>query len=372
MYNFKKIAALGLALTMALGSSLTAFASETTGTDFTQGTGNTTKDVTGTGTEEYIDKNIMKVTMPTDTTYAKFFDYKLDPQGLIAEAKSYAGTDITGTATGIVFMNDNNGKKTISNTSDVFKITNKSSIPVDLGINVQLTGGHADITASTTSDFSGTGDDEATIYLGLKETNDIERALSTTATDFNAILFTGASQYKTTWDSTNNKYVYAAVDNAKFKDFTFTITGAINKSLSADTWAGITGTIGNTTVNKKNPPAITVKISLTPVTDPATVTLKWTTDASKNEVLQVAKTTAASGKGGFATTDYEAIYVNGRALASGASVDTNGYLLIPLENIYANYGTWSSADSKAKAAVKALIKSVKTTKEDATTFYGEL
>lgn len=377
MYNFKKIAALGLVMTMALGSSLTAFASDTTSQDLT---GKTTADksVVGTGSEEYVDKNIMKVTMPTNDAIAKFFDYKLDPQGLIAEAKSYAGTDITGTATGIVFMNDNKGKKTISNTSDVFTITNKSSIPVDLGVKVQLTGGSSDITASTTSDFSDTaGDASKAIYLGLRATNDVERALSTTETSYDAVLATGASQYKTTWNGT--AYEYKVIDNAKFKDFTFTVTGAINKSLSAATWATITGDVAGTgrTPVKKTPPVVNVKISFTPIEDPATCTLKWTTDASKNDILQVGKVTADSGKGGFVTDDYAKVFVNGREVASGFTVDEKGYLLIPLEDIYPLYKTtpaWGSADSKDKSAVKALIKSVKTTKTGtgAVTYYGEL
>jgi hypothetical protein len=384
MYNFKRIAALGLAMTMVLGSSLTAFASEATSQDVT-GKVTTAKEVIGTGSEEYIDKNIMKVTMPTDAAIAKFFDYKLDPQGLIAEAKSYAGTAITGTATGIVFLNQASGKATISNTSDTFKITNKSSIPVDLGVEVKLEAAASSAMdvdlVSTTSDFSGSGDSAKAIYLGLKATNDIERALSGTAITPNAVLLSGASQYATTWDATANKYVYAAKDNAKFSDFTFNLTGAINKTLGNDTWASITGDVGGAgrTPTLKNPPKVSLKITLLPVADPLSATLKWasvTTNGTKVDVLTVAKKDAASGKGGFVAADVEALYVNGREITSANyTIDENGFINITLEKIYANYYTdWAAetATTAKKNSVKSLIKNVKTTADDKPTFYGEL
>lgn len=381
MYNFKKIAALGLVMTMALGSSLTAFATDTN-QDVTAKV-DTAKEVIGTGSEVYIDKNIMKVTMPTDAAIATFFDYKLDPQGLIAESKSFAGTAITGTATGIVFLNQASGKATISNTSDTFKITNKSSIPVDLGVEVKLEAAAAtpmDITlASTTSDFSTTADAEKAFYLGLKATNDIERPLSGTAIEPNAILLSGASQYATTWDSSANKYVYAAKDNAKFSDFTFNLTGSINKALGNDTWATITGDVGGAgrTPTLKNPPKVSLKVTLLPVADPLAATLKWasvTTNGAKVDVLTVAKTGAASGKGGFVAADVEKLYVNGREIATADyTVDDNGFINITLEKIYANYyADWADAATTKKTSVKSLIKNVKTTADDKPTFYGEL
>jgi len=376
MYNFKRIAALGLAMTMVVGSSVTAFATESTSQDVSQAV-TTAKEVVGTGSEEYIDKNVMKVTMPTDAAIAKFFDYKLDPQGLIAEAKNYAGTAVTGTATGIVFLNQANGKATISNTSDTFTITNKSSIPVDLGVAVGLSGGTI-TEISSTSDFSGSDATNA-IYLGLKATNDIEHALSTTDTHYDALLLSGASQYATTYDTTAKKYVYAAKDNAKFSDFTFNLTGAINKSLGSDAWAQISGEVGQgRTVTPKTPPVVKLKVTLTPVADPLAATMKWasvTTNGVKTDVLQIAKTGAASGKGGFVAADVTKVYVNGRDTAF--TIDDNGYINVTLEAIYGNYynvtkAPFADAAAATKTAVKALIKNVKTTATSKPTFYGQL
>jgi hypothetical protein len=383
MYNFKKIAALGLAMTMVLGSSLTAFASGPS-TD-ADGDINAKVDgdgieVVGTGSEEYLDKNIMKVTMPTDAAIATFFDYKLDPQGIIAEAKSYAGTAVTGTATGIVFLNQANGKTTISNTSDTFTITNKSSIPVDLGVTVKLEAASSDpldvALASTTSDFSTTADASKAFYLGLKATNDIERALSGTAITPNAVLLSGASQYETKWDG--SAYTYAAKSGAKFSDFTFNLTGTINKSLGNDTWATITGDVGaaDRDMTLKNPPSVSLKVTLTPVADPLAATMKWasvTTNNGKEDVLTLAKVGAASGKGGFVAADVTKVYVNGRDTAF--TIDDNGYINVTLQAIYGNYyasNTWGDATAATKTAVKALIKNVKTTATSKPTFYGQL
>lgn len=368
MYNFKKIAALGLAFTMVIGSTVTAFATDADGDVNASQTSAT--EITGTGTEDYVNKNVMKVTLPTSERMNAIFDYRLDPQGLIAKSKSYAGTAVTGTATGIVFLNTANGKSTISNTSDPLTITNKSSIPVDLSVEVALTaadGGLALSTVSTSSDFSG--DDAAkAIYLGVKGTYDVERALGGTAVKPDTTLLSGESQYTATWNT--NKYEWAPIASPKWKDYTFTVTGAINTSLANSTWATVSDA---GVVTTKNPPVISFKYKLTAVKDALPVTLKWTTDSSKNDVLQIAKSGAATGTGGFEADEITKLYVNGVEIASADfTVDAKGYATVALEKIYANYkDDWSTADSKAKAAVKALIKSAKVT-TSAAGLYGEL
>ena len=367
MYNFKRIAALGLAFTMVLGSGVTAFAEDN---DVTANQSSATE-ITGTGTEDYVNKNVMKVTLPTADRMNEIFDYRLDPQGLIAKSKSYAGTAVTGTATGMVFLNTANGKNTISNTSDPLTITNKSSIPVDMSVEVKLTAadsGLALTTVSDTSDFKDAdGDDNGkAIYLGLKATNDVERALSGTAITPDTTLLSGESQYTAAWNT--DKYEWAPIASPKWKDYTFTVTGAINTALENSTWATVSDA---GVVTTKNPPVITLKVKLTAVKDALPVTVKWTTDSSKNDILQVAKTSAATGKGGFVAADVAKLYVNGREIAD-YTIDDNGFITISLEKIYAGYGTWADADAKAKAAVKALIKSVKTTQTSKPTFYGEL
>lgn len=396
MYNFKKIAALGLAFTMVFGSTVTAFATDPdpapasdpdiTATQ-TEGT-----EVTGTGTEDYVNKNVMRVTLPTAEKMATIFDYRLDPQGLIAQSKSYAGTAVTGTASGVVFLNTASGKSVISNTSDPFTITNKSSIPVDMEVSVVLEAAQnnplALTTVSSTSDFTSTDSSGNTtpngkaIYFGLKATNDVERALSDTAITPNTTLLSGASQYTATWVAGANagdpgEYTWAPIANPKWKDYAFTVTGAINKALANDTWATIDSD-GKVTTN--NPPTIKLSVKLTAVEDTLPVTLKWTTDSSKNDILQIAKASAATGTGGFVANEVTKLYVNGREIPEtttqtgtvpGFAVDEKGYLTVSLAKIYdGEYGDWDDADAKAKTAAKALIKSAKAI-TSGPVFYGE-
>lgn len=379
MYNFKKIAALGLAFTMVFGSTVTAFATDPDPAPDPDVTANmaSATEITGTGTEDYVNKNVMKVTLPTEDRMNAIFDYRLDPQGLIAKSKNYAGTAVTGTATGVVFLNTANGKNTISNTSDPLTITNKSSIPVDMAIEVKLTaatGGLALDTVATSSDFTDEANAAKAIYLGVKGTYDVERALSGTAVKPDTTLLSGESQYTATWvpgeDDDPGAYTWAPIASPKWKDYTFTVTGAINTSLANSTWATVTDA---GVVTTKNPPAISFKYKLTAVKDALPVTLKWTTDTSKNDVLQIAKSGAATGTGGFGDDEITKLYVNGIEIDSDDfTVDAKGYATVALEKIYANYkDDWSTADSKAKAAVKALIKSAKVT-TSAAGLYGEL
>lgn len=368
MYNFKKIAALGLAFTMVIGSTVTAFATDSDGD--VNASQDSATEITGTGSEDYVNKNVMKVTLPTEDRMNAIFDYRLDPQGLIAKSKSYAGTAVTGTATGVVFLNTASGKSTISNTSDPLTITNKSSIPVDLAVEVKLTTTSGGVEAiSTSSDFTGTNASNA-IYLGIKGTNDVERALGTNAINADTTLLSGESQYTATWAT--DKYTWAPITNPKWKDYSFTITGAINTSLANTTWATVED---DGDVTAKTAPAISFKYKLTAVEDALPVTLKWTTDSSKNEILQIGKTGAATGKGGFVADDYTSVYINGREVtAANVVLDSNGYLTVALEKIYAGYKTtpaWVDATTKDKSEVKGYIKSVKTVKASSPTYYGE-
>jgi hypothetical protein len=370
MYNFKRIAALGLAFTMVFGSTVTAFAddNDVTASQDAQTT------ISGTGTEDYVNKNVMKVTLPTADRMNEVFDYRLDPQGLIAKAKTYGATAVTGTATGIVFLNTASGKSVISNTSDPLTIINKSSIPVDLAVEVNLVAadsGLALTTVSPTSDFTGDGAGKA-IYLGIKGTNDVERALSGNAIKPDTTLLSGESQYTSSWDSSTSKYTWAPIASPKWKEYSFTVTGAINTAVANSTWATIAD---NGTVTTKNPPTITFKYKLTAVKDALPLTLKWTTDSSKNDILQIGKAGAATGTGGFVAADYGKIYINGREItASDAVLTETGYITVALEKIYPGYKTtpsWANAVAKDKTEVKGYIKSVKTTATDKPTFYGE-
>lgn len=90
----KKVMALILAAAMMAGSSMAAFAAdansaESEGTSF-----------------EHVNKDVIDVTLPTDTAVATVFDYYVDPEGAIKSAGTLLdGTAITGNDDGVYFVN---------------------------------------------------------------------------------------------------------------------------------------------------------------------------------------------------------------------------------------------------------------------------
>lgn len=361
--NFKKIVAFTIATTMVLGSSLTAFATEAT-TDIETGTAATSgKELIGTGSEAFVNKNVLKVTVPTDVS--KVFDYKVDPQGLIAETGSFAGTAVTGDATGVVFKNT--GDK-ISNESDPVVVTNKSSTAVEMAITLKLTAasdGLATSVMADSDDFTTTANASKALYLGVKATNDSERAMGASDVTVGNILLSGEDQYEAKWAT--DKYVYEEKSDAKFDDFEFTVVGAINKSLAPTTWATVAD---NGTVTVKNPPAISVKFTLTQVKDalPAGV-------AFVGDDLYVWNANAAdlNVDGGLGTTAPTAVTVNGKSVTVSDFQLVAGYGLITFDKIAPLFTSKAVDDLTAeeKTQIKNYVKAVKATFASAT-FYGEI
>jgi len=90
----KKVMALILAATMVVGSSMTVFAADANGAE-SEGT-----------SFEHVDKDVIDVTLPTDTAVANVFDYYIDPEGAIKSAGSLLdGTAVTGNEDGVYFVN---------------------------------------------------------------------------------------------------------------------------------------------------------------------------------------------------------------------------------------------------------------------------
>jgi len=159
MRNMKKIAAVVLAATMVLGSSLTAFADDPAG-------GNSGS-ISGTGTSEgHVEKQVLNVVLPTVEAGTSPFAYTMDPERLIqgTDAAKYAdGTTFPAeeTDTGVYFLT---GTNTYANTSNVLQAINKSSCAVTLTVKVKATAGANDITLATSATPAT---DAAELYLGL-------------------------------------------------------------------------------------------------------------------------------------------------------------------------------------------------------------
>ncbi len=153
--KIRKIVAISAATSMVLVPA-NVFAADTESTDGATNAGST---IEGSGSvEEFINKDVFKVTLPTCD-----IDFTIDPQGLLGKADK---DTYTGGAGAVYFKNAGESTDTYSNESDPMTIGNKSSYDVDVSFSVEVTipdgitmAESEDALASVTS---------PSLYLGLK------------------------------------------------------------------------------------------------------------------------------------------------------------------------------------------------------------
>lgn len=230
MRNLKKVAAITLAMTMAMGSSFSAFAE-----DPTSGT------LSGTGeVEGVVDKDIVKVILPTTTDAETTYNFKLDPEGLI---KATAAAKYPSATFGEGSMFFQNAADSYSNTSNTKEITNKSAVPVDITITATVTAGNENLKINSDSAF--TDDTSTSMYLALTDTAADSPQVEAASSEGVAVLTTTmqplADSYKISYNDSEGKYEYVLKDDADivgdFETYEFALTGACNTS--AD-WSQLT------------------------------------------------------------------------------------------------------------------------------------
>lgn len=253
MKGFKKLVALGVVATMVIGSSVTAFATETTqnlSSDPAGGVAGAEQTVTGEGTENYINKKVFKVVAPTQALEDAIFDFITDPQGLIVETEAaQIGEVEIAEDTGVFFKNkDEEGNVVaISGTSDPLRLINKSTSGVSIAVKVKLKEATSDKYAggySTTADFTGSGDSSKGLYLGLASTGNAVKPLTDTQATFSNYAKSAYELFAVTWDSEATTPAYAFDIPAENADaapvYEFTVSGALNRVLADTTWYKVT------------------------------------------------------------------------------------------------------------------------------------
>lgn len=122
--NLRKLMAGTLAVTMVIGSSMTAFAADQTGS------------ATGTGDSVgHVDKEVLTVTLPTNTD--NVFDYHVDPERVIDLAGSLKdGTAVTKNNDGVYFKQKDN---TFASSSEAVEFEGKNSVKVDVSVAAAVT-----------------------------------------------------------------------------------------------------------------------------------------------------------------------------------------------------------------------------------------
>jgi hypothetical protein len=234
----KRLAVGTMCATMVLGSTMMAFADDTTNGSST-----------GAGTVEgSVSKDVFKVVVPTvtDGTY----DFILDPEGLIAASKNsssskddYTNADFESGAT-LLFKNDksNGDSYDYSSTSSAVKVTNKGTTKVDVTITAEV----KDLGAvAIAADDTFADDTSASIYLAIKDGASTPNVAAVDTTTKKATL-TGtmdavdASNYEIKYDSSEQKYIYelkSGTLDSSFPTYSFALKGAAN---AAGDWSSLT------------------------------------------------------------------------------------------------------------------------------------
>lgn len=335
MKKMNKVMALGLATTMLLGSTVTAFAAPGDSAEAVTGGG------TGSGAAVHMD--VYSVTVPTGDALTKAFDFVVDPDGLVAKTEAAFGEDVTlGDNAGVLFKGETKDSKLqVSGTSKELPIINKSAKIVSLKIEPVV----KDSTASdkyaagysSTKDFSGSGDDEKGLYFGLIATGEAEKALSATAATINSVILSDADEYelKATNASNATTYSYAAKDGAEGKTYNLQVTAALNYALPESTWKKIE----DAATTALGMPTLEIKFTPTQVKAKAG---QAATDADGN--IWFAVPTGTDEDGGLGTTAPSDVTWNGKTVT--ASVEA-GWGKITWADLIDAYNTAMGTDFDA-------------------------
>lgn len=194
---------------------------------------------TGTGSSEgHLDKEKLNVVLPTIASGSTPFNYTMDPERLIQETNGVKYEDFTFPAvdsdTGVYFQT---GEKEYKNTSNTYKVINKSSCNVTIDVDVQATAsaGGKDIALATAAPADSAA--TAELYLGLTAGNET-KAVSMTKATISKTIAGNENNFETVYK--NNAYAYEekATLAGPWKAMDISMTGAVNKkAIAADTTA---------------------------------------------------------------------------------------------------------------------------------------
>lgn len=310
MKKTKKMMALALAASMVMCSSFTALAEDPA----PLGSGNTTAEGT---VEGHVDKEILKVVLPTVAAGSSAFSYTMDPERLIqnTEKAKYAdGTTFPAEAsdTGVYFLT---GDKTYANTSNAYQVINKSSCNITLTVKAQAKQNTANDIPLATSDTPSTT--AAELYLGLSVGDDTttptviksdEQTITKTIPGKSDNFTVGV---KTNADGTKS-YTYQEKSTAtQWKAVKIKMTGAVSKNV--------------TITNETTAPTVDVTWSWNKAATDATAA----TDVVDVTVTPPTVTLTAAGvitiSNLTAEQNFASVAINGNNVDADAEWDTENY-----------------------------------------------
>lgn len=237
MKNYKRFAALALAATMVVGSGLTVMATDADA-PAAPGTGSST----GTGEYEgYVEEtSVFSVTVPTDASATKGFNFFVDPNGLLA-ATNYArisGATAADFETGasLFFERTPDADATpavvkYGKDSEEITLTNKSSYEVNVEVSATVTGADKITLGEVKDDTTN-----PTIDLAIVSGSDTA-AITAEGGKLVGTIAGEDSNFEVKWNATDSKYEYGLKDDADdtaWKTYSFHLTGACGGTWAED------------------------------------------------------------------------------------------------------------------------------------------
>lgn len=182
--------------------------------------------------EGSVETEIYQVILPTNTK--GIYDFILDPQGLINKTKAAAYDGKTFEEDSTVFFERSDGEAEVdySSTSDAITIVNKSSVAVDISLDVKIEesslGGIV-----LTEDKEFTDDTSPSFYLALIDgENEIPIGKDGISLDV-TVEAAPDGAYEYSYDIESEKYTYKLkkdLHDIQFDEYSFQLTGAANEN----------------------------------------------------------------------------------------------------------------------------------------------
>lgn len=258
--KFKRLMAMSLVTVMVAGSSMTALA-DTSGSGTADGTG------TSNG---HVEQKVVSVTLPTSV--GTTFDYIADPEDLVGQTKNSetnkgktkTGTEVLANTDYIYFHNaaiTADEDKDIaaqtegySSTSDTVRVTNKSSVAINLSVTAAVNANANNMAIADTAAELANATTTPTVHFDL-----LTKAKGANAATTTAVTTTGTgdakvsqakienisvagteANFELTQSGTGNEgaYSYAVKSGVKDKDWNYvdiSLKGACSKATTTDT-----------------------------------------------------------------------------------------------------------------------------------------
>lgn len=221
MRKYRKFSVLVLSLALAMCSPISA-AAEEPGEDSSVGSGQMAK---------VKKQDVYQVLLPTDVNGV--FDFMIDPQKLIEEtnAAAYGGKSFEKGATVFFHRMDGRSAEEYSSSSDHMTIVNRSTVPVDVMVNVSVSRGSLG-GIKMTGDRTFSNDSGASLYMAL--TDGVNTVPVGTGDSWIRATIPAAPEqaFEYSYDQERGEYhrgLKRDVNGIQFPEYSFQLIGAANE-----------------------------------------------------------------------------------------------------------------------------------------------